>query len=178
MHRALFVLIAASLVFLLLPAAGAVDLTINATPQQVQFGDVITFHGKVTGINTIAVYLFLGGPGIDSRGVTLENLNVPAGRGLFTTAPVNLTDGTWTYRWDTSVILGTLEPGTYTVYEVDSPVDRLRYSRGDYATADITILPGEPPVTEAPLDPAVPVAAVGIAATAIVLLSMTRGKKE
>ena len=54
----------------------------------------------------IAVYLFITGPGLDTRGVTLENLNIAAGRGLFTTAPVNLSNGCWTYQWDTSVILG------------------------------------------------------------------------
>jgi hypothetical protein len=178
MRRALFLVIAAALIFLLIPAAGAVDLTINATPQTAQIGDVIKFHGTVTGINTIAVYLFLGGPSIDSRGVTLENLNMPAGRGLFTTAPVNLSDGTWSYRWDTSVILGTLEPGTYTVYVVSSPVDRLRFSREDYATTDITIRPGEGTPTESPLDPMLPMAAVGIAVTAMVLIARTRGKKE
>jgi hypothetical protein len=178
MRRALFFITTAAIIFLLIPAAGAVDLTINAMPQTAQFGDVITFHGTVSGINTIAVYLFLGGPGIDSRGVTLENLNVPAGRGLFTTAPVNLTDGTWSYRWDTSVILGTLEPGTYTVYVVSSPVDRLRFSREDYATTDITIRPGEATATESLLDPVLPVVAVALAMTAIMLIARNRGKKE
>ncbi len=34
-------------------------------------------------------------------------------------------------RWDTSVILGTLKPGNYTIYVESSPLDRLRiYERG------------------------------------------------
>ena len=74
-------------------------MTISAAPDQAHLGDVITLHGRVTGVNTIAVYLFLTGPGLDPRGVTLENLNVPAGSGLFTTAPVNLSDGRWSYSW-------------------------------------------------------------------------------
>ena len=111
MRWGLSALIFAVLVCALFPAVSAATLTINASPPQAHFGDVVTLSGTVTGVSTIAVYLFIVGPGLDTRGVTLENLNIAAGRGLFTTAPVNLTDGCWTYRWDTSVILGTLEPG-------------------------------------------------------------------
>ena len=102
-------------------------------PQQAHIGDVVTLNGTVSGITTIAVYLFVMGPDLDTRGVTLDNLNIPAGRGLFTTAPVQMNDGTWTYTWDTSVILGEMRPGKYTVYVVSSPVDRLRYVAGDFA---------------------------------------------
>jgi len=94
----------------------------HCIPQQVHIGDVVTLNGTITGITTIAVYLFVTGPELDERGVTLDNLNIPAGRGLFTTAPVNMNDGSWTYSWDTSVILGTLNPGTYTVYVESSPL--------------------------------------------------------
>jgi hypothetical protein len=92
--------------------------------------------------------------------VTLDNLNIPAGRGLFTTAPVRLNDGSWTYTWDTSVILGTMTPGKYTIYVVSSPVDRLRNVREDLATVDVEFLAPDKPVTEAPLEPAVPIIAL------------------
>ena len=176
MRRVCLALIAAALILLLLPPAGAVALTLNAAPAHPHVGDVVTLHGQVTGTNTIAVYLFLSGPGLDPRGVTLENLNIPAGRGLFTTAPVNMSDGTWTYVWDTSVILGNLEPGTYTVYEVSSPVDRLRYSHGDYATTDVTFLPGGTTVTQTPLDPAIAVAAMTVAG--ILCMGILSGRKK
>ena len=96
-------------------------------------GDTVTLSGTVTGINTIAVYLFVTGPDLDARGVTLDNLNIPTGRGLFTTAPVHMENGTWSYPWDTSVILGTLKPGNYTVHVVTSPVDRMRFNEGESA---------------------------------------------
>ncbi|WML67631.1 MAG: hypothetical protein METHP_01174 [Methanoregula sp. SKADARSKE-2] len=162
MRRVCSLLIALALVLLILPPAGAAVMTISAAPDQAHLGDVITLHGRVTGVNTIAVYLFLTGPGLDPRGVTLENLNVPAGRGLFTTAPVNLSDGRWSYSWDTAIILGNLELGTYTVYEVRSPLDRLRSSQEDFAKTDISFLPAGSPVTESPSDPVLPVLAIAL----------------
>ena len=44
------------------PLAAATELTISASPQQVHIGDTITLNGTVTGITTIAVYLFVIGP--------------------------------------------------------------------------------------------------------------------
>ena len=122
----------------------------------------------MTGIKTIAVYLFVIGPELDNRGVTLDNLNIPAGRGLFTTAPVHMENGTWSYTWDTAVILGNLKPGTYTIYVVSSPIDRLRFVRSDYTTTDIVFLPSEQPPNEVPLGPALPIVALVI--TGIVIL--------
>jgi len=147
------------------PVAASTILSISASPQQAHIGDAVTLNGTVTGIATIAVYLFVTGPELDVRGVTLDNLNIPAGRGLFTTAPVNLSDGTWTYTWDTSVILGTLEPGKYTIYVESSPLDRLRYTSGDYATVDIEFLPSDKPATRTPLEPALPLIAMGLVTT-------------
>jgi hypothetical protein len=161
MSRAYLLLITAALLGLLIaPAGAATTLTISASPQQAHIGDVITINGTVSGIATIAVYLFVTGPDLDTRGVTLDNLNIPAGRGLFTTAPVRLNDGSWTYTWDTSVILGTMTPGKYTIYVVSSPVDRLRNVREDMATVDVEFLAPDKPVTEAPLEPAVPIIAL------------------
>jgi hypothetical protein len=146
------------------PVAASTILTISTSPQQAHIGDVVTINGTVSGITTIAVYLFVTGPDLDTRGVTLDNLNIPAGRGLFTTAPVRLSDGSWTYTWDTSVILGEMSPGKYTVYVVSSPVDRLRSGREDMATAEVEFLASDKPVTETPLKPAISVIAVGVAA--------------
>src|SRR5512137_248638 len=165
MRRAYLLLITAALLGLLIaPVGAATTLTIAASPQQAHIGDVITINGTVSGITTIAVYLFVIGPDLDTRGVTLDNLNIPAGRGLFTTAPVRLSDGSWTYSWDTSVILGNMKPGKYTVYVVSSPLDRSRYVREDFATAEIEFLPSDKPVAETPLEPAIPVIAVGLGA--------------
>jgi hypothetical protein len=160
MRKALLLAVAACILCAMMPALSAVSMEINATPSVAHIGETVTLKGSVSGLKTIAVYLFVTGPELDNRGVTLENLNYPAGRGLFTTAPVNLDDGTWDYAWDTSVILGTLQPGTYTVHVVSTPVDRLRFAKGESAQTEIEFLPSGTPVNEVPLDPMVTLAAL------------------
>lgn len=174
MRRVWPLLFAAGMILLIIPVAGAAGLTINVSPDRPHIGDTVLLTGTVAGYKTIAVFLFLTGPGLDLNGVTLDNLNIPAGRGLFTTAPVNMQDGTWSYPWDTSVIIGTLKPGNYTVHVVVSPVERMRFNEGESAAADVTFLP--PPVTEAetPLDPVLPVAALGIAGIFLLLAGPKR----
>jgi hypothetical protein len=135
------------------PAASAISITLNATPTEAHIGDVITLNGTVSGIHTIAVYLFVTGPGLDPRGVTLDNFNIPAGRGLFTTSPVDMGTGNWQYKWDTSITLGEMRPGKYTVYVVSSPIDKQRFEEGDYAQTDIMLLPSKEPTTGIPLSP-------------------------
>lgn len=159
-------------------AEGSTVLSISASPNPAHAGDVITLNGSITGIQTIAIYLFITGPDLDLRGVTLDNLNIPAGHGLFTTAPVDMNTGRWSYLWDTSVILGDLKPGNYTVHVVSSPFDRLRYTKGDSATTGIEILPSENPVTEVPLDPFLPVVACGIVAVSGLLESRIQRKRK
>ena len=159
-----------------MPVAAATELTISASPQQAHIGDVITLNGTVSGIATIAVYLFVTGPDLDTRGVTLDNLNIPAGRGLFTTAPVQLSDGSWTYTWDTSVILGEMNPGKYTIYVVSSPLDRLRNVREDIATVEVEFLASDKPAAETPLGPGVPIIAVGVGA--VLGLCLTRMQRK
>jgi len=163
MHRLWPFLFVAAVLVLAAPVAGAVGVTIDTTPKDHHIGDTVTLFGTVTGINTIAVYLFVTGPGLDPRGVALDNLNIPAGRGLITTAPVNMVNGTWSYKWDTSVILGTLKPGNYTVHVVASPVERMRFNEGESASVGVTFLPPPETEPETPLDPVLPGVACGIA---------------
>ncbi|MFA5267424.1 MAG: hypothetical protein WC379_05590 [Methanoregula sp.] len=162
MHRVWPLLLAAAVFVLTVPVAGAIGLTIDATPADLHVGDTVMLSGTVTGINTIAVYLFVTGPGLDPRGVSLDNLNIPADRGLITTAPVNMKNGTWSYKWDTSVILGTLKQGNYTVHVVASPVERMRFNEGESASVGVTFLPAQEIPAETPLDPVLPMAACGI----------------
>jgi len=138
-------------------------LTIHAWPSEARVGDVIVLNGTVSGIRTIAVYLYVTNPDLDPRGVALENLNIAAGRGLFTTAPVKMSDGTWSYEWDTSIIAGNLKPGTYSVYVVASPLDRLRFNPQETAVAEISFAPAERPAAESPVPPWIPVIALVIA---------------
>jgi hypothetical protein len=160
MRRAFLLVILAALLIMAVPVSGAVTITANASPAVAPIGDTIILSGTVNGTPTIAVFLFVTGPDLDPRGVALDNLNIPAGRGMFTTAPVHLENGSWTYIWDTSIIIGTLKPGKYTVYVIDTPVDRQRFIREEYATTEIEFLPSDKPVTETPLDPFLPVLAL------------------
>jgi hypothetical protein len=163
MRRVWPLLLVAAVFALSGPVAGAVAMTIDAMPKDPRVGDTVTFSGTITGINTIAVYLFVTGPALDPRGVTLDNLNIPTGRGLFTTAPVNMENGSWSYAWDTSVILGTLKPGNYTVHVVASPVERLRFNEGESALVGVTFHPPLANQARTPLSPVLPAAACGIA---------------
>lgn len=160
MRRASLLIAVAIILCCTVPVANAISMEINATPLKAHIGDTIKFNGKISGLTTIAVYLFIIGPDLDNRGVTLENLNIPAGRGLFTTAPVNMSDGTWEYVWDTSVILGTLKPGAYTVYAVSTAFDRFRYAKGEYATTEVEFLPSGTPTNNVPIDTIIPLTAV------------------
>ena len=162
MHGMWHLLLLAAVIALTAPVAGAIGVTIDATPKDPHVGETVTLSGAVTGINTIAVYLFVTGPGLDPHGVTLENLNIATGKGLFTTAPVNMENGNWSYTWDTSVILGTLKPGNYTLHVVSSPFRQVQFSEGESASVGITFLPSPINPSEAPLDPLLPVAACGI----------------
>lgn len=149
-------------------------LTIMADPTEAHVGDTITLNGSVTGIKTIAVYLYVTSPDLDPRGVALENLNIAAGRGLFTTAPVKMSDGTWTYEWDTSIIVGNLKPGTYSVYVVASPLDRLRSNPQETAVAQVNFTPSQNPPPGAPLSPLVPLVAFVVAGIFFSVMEMKR----
>lgn len=166
-----FLLFCAAVLMLNFPVAAQAGLTIDAGPENPRIGDTVMLSGTVHGINTIAVYLFVTGPGLDPRGATLENLNIATGHGLFTTAPVNMENGSWSYVWDTSVILGTLKPGHYTVHVVASPFQRITTSEKDAASADISFLPSESAPSETPLDSLLPVAACSI----VIILLMAAG---
>lgn len=106
---------------LLIQGCAADHLTIGALSGLSAIGDRLELNGTTDAKGTIAVFLLLSGPGLDKRGVCLENLNLPAGYGYFTSAYVN-PDGTWRYIWDTRYLAGRLLPGTYTVYVVNLPL--------------------------------------------------------
>jgi len=169
MRRERLAILAVILALFLAPCAGAISMTLNTSENKVHVGDMVRLSGSMTGVKTIAVYLFLIGPGLSHEGVTLENLNVPIGRGLYTTAPVDLVTGQWTYDWDTSVILGNLKPGKYKVYAtygMSTSVDQLMgpNSDYDYATTEIEFLPSETPANEVPVPITLPLTALLFAA--------------
>lgn len=109
------VLICFSCSFLITAAAGA-DVSMEGV-----MGDTITFHGfSYVGDS---VYLFLTGPGLPENGVTLTDTSRRADQGHFTVVNVD-ENQEWTYIWKTSRIDSEIDPGTYTVYVTNKPVDR------------------------------------------------------
>ena len=110
-------------------------------------GSEITLTGTSTGSDT--VYLFVTGPNLPSAGGRLEDPDTPVQTGdpeSFTTVTVDA-DDRWTYRWRTGE--AGLDPGTYTVYAVDAPVDRSNLSGRGYTTIPVTLgTPPGTPVTE------------------------------
>jgi len=110
-------------------------------------GSEITLTGTSTGSDT--VYLFITGPNLPSAGGRLEDPDTPVQTGdpeSFTTVTVDA-DDRWTYRWRTGE--AGLDPGTYTVYAVDAPVDRSDLSGRGYTTIPVTLgTPPGTPVTE------------------------------
>lgn len=84
-------------------------------------GETITLHGySYVGDS---VYLFLTGPGLPENGVTLTNTDLRADQGHFTVVPLDDRQA-WTYIWKTSRIANEIDPGTYTVYVTNKPVDK------------------------------------------------------
>jgi len=111
---------------MLLAGSASGAITLDARPGTTHIGDRVHLSGHSGIPNTIAVYLFVTGPGLNRAGVTLENLHLQAGSGYFTTAFVH-PDGTFEYEWNTGFIVGHLIPGTYRIYVVNVPLnlDRL-----------------------------------------------------
>lgn len=122
---------------LLIQAGTADHLTIGALPELPAIGDRVVLSGTTDAEDIIAVFLFVAGPGLDRRGVCLENLNLPAGHGYFTSAHVN-PDRTWNYEWDTGYLAGRLIPGTYTLYVVNLPIGLPNSETASYAETNIT----------------------------------------
>ena len=99
----------------LIPAAVAADIEMEG-----YLGETITLHG-VSYVGD-SVYLFLTGPGLPANGVTLTNTDLRADQGQFTVVGVD-DNQEWSYVWKTSRIDTEIEPGTYTVYVTNEPVD-------------------------------------------------------
>lgn len=99
-----------------LPPATAADIEMDG-----YMGETVTLHG-VSYVGDM-VYLFLTGPGLPENGVTLTDTTQRADQGEFTAVRVN-DDQEWTFVWKTSRIANEIDPGTYTVYVTNEPVDK------------------------------------------------------
>jgi hypothetical protein len=132
------------LAFFYIPLCLADPLSISADPGVFSLGDRVELSGTTEARDIIAVYLLIVGPGLDARGVCLENLNLPAGQGYFTSARVK-PDGTWRYEWNTAYVAGNLQPGTYTVYVENVPLNLHRMGTSARAGTNLTMVRGDSP---------------------------------
>jgi hypothetical protein len=167
--RSLF-LFAVLMSAIVIQAGIADDLTIGVHPGLSAIGERVVVSGTTDAKDIIAIYLFVTGPGLDQRGVCLENLNLPAGFGYFTSAHVNQ-DGTWRYEWNTAYLAGRLVPGTYTLYVVNLPLG-LPHS-GSVSSARTNITFTKMPNPELGVD-ILPLCLFGVVLTAIVIHRRTR----
>ncbi len=97
-------------------------------------GETIDLHG--VSYNSDTVYLFMTGPGLPANGVTLTNPYKRADAGEFTVVGVG-SDQQWSFKWDTSKLENEIDPGTYTVYVVNAPVDKSGVEGHSYQTLSV-----------------------------------------
>lgn len=97
-------------------------------------GDTIDLSGP--SYNSKEVYLFLTGPGLPDDGVTLTDTSKLAAQGQFTMVDVD-SNQQWSVKWDTSRIENNIDPGTYTVYVVNAPVDKSNLAGHSYDTVSV-----------------------------------------
>jgi len=98
-------------------------------------GDVIDLHGSSN--QGTQVYLFLAGPGLPTDGVTLTDISQRADQGQFTVVDLD-SSGQWSMQWDTSRLASLINPGTYTVYVTQKPVDYSHLGSSDtYKTLSV-----------------------------------------
>ncbi|BBL67540.1 hypothetical protein [Methanoculleus chikugoensis] len=133
-------MITGALLLLALAAAPAVSAV------AVYPGSDVTLTGTSTGSDT--VYLFVTGPNLPPTGGRLDDPHTavrPGDPGSFTRVTVG-SDDRWTYRWRTGE--AGLDPGAYTVYAVEAPVDRRNLSGHGYTTIPVTFgVPSGTPAT-------------------------------
>ena len=114
--------------FFITAAAGA-DISYEG-----YLGDTIILHASSYDSNQ--VYLFMTGPGLPGNGVTLTDTTQRADQGQFTIVDVG-SNQQWSMTWETSRIQSRIDPGTYTVYVVNSPVDKSQLAGHSYQTLSV-----------------------------------------
>ena len=110
------------------PAAGYADSQANQTFEG-YLGSTIDLSG--VSYNSKEVYLFMTGPGLPDYGVTLTDTTKLASQGQFNMIDIDSSQQ-WSFIWDTSRIENYIDPGTYTVYEVNAPVDKSNLAGHSY----------------------------------------------
>jgi hypothetical protein len=113
-----------------IPAVSAADASYVG-----ELGDTIALHGvSYTGTQ---VFLFMTGPDLPATGVTLTDVTQRADQGYFTIVDLD-SNQQWSMKWNTQRIHNEIDPGTYTVYVVNEPVDKAHLgSSSSYQTLSV-----------------------------------------
>jgi PGF-CTERM protein len=120
---------------------GAVTITASGTGVY-YIGEEITLSGTCT--EGEYVYLFMTGPNLKTNGVKLDNVTVPARtteEDTFKKVEVEA-DDTWSYKWNTADIVGTLDAGGYTIWAASKPVNKDDLSDATYDSVSIHLNTG------------------------------------
>jgi len=121
---------------------GAVTITAAGTGTY-YIGEEITLEGTCT--EGDKVYLFITGPNLPSDGANPLKPGEPVidryGNLNFLVVDVE-PDDTWSEKWNTADIEGTLDAGGYTIYAVSAPVDKSDLSDAEYDTISIQLRSG------------------------------------
>ncbi|HOB44234.1 MAG TPA: MEMAR_RS02690 family S-layer glycoprotein, partial [Bacillota bacterium] len=120
---------------------GAVTITAAGTGTY-YIGEEITLEGTCT--ESDYVYLFITGPNLPSDGAYPLNPSTDAVSGnknTFIEVEVEA-DDTWSEKWNTAEIDGTLDAGGYTIYAVSAPVNKKDLTDAEYDTISIQLRSG------------------------------------
>jgi hypothetical protein len=109
-----------AILLLATPVAAAVSFTVPSA-FDMTLGESVTLTG--TADSTTVIYLFMTGPGLNSNGVSLTDIQALAETGNYIRVPVT-PDGRWKYTWYTQGISGRsgMEAGIYRIYATDLPL--------------------------------------------------------
>jgi hypothetical protein len=111
-----------------------------STDYEGYLGEIISLHGEA--YNSDQIYLFMTGPGLPENGVTLKDTTQRADQGQFTTVGVD-SNQQWSFKWDTLKLEDQIDPGTYTVYAVNAPVDKSNLAGHSYQTLSVYLKDGK-----------------------------------
>lgn len=150
-------------------------ITMTVQPEPFLIGNSIYIRGQAFHANTSTVYLLLEGPGLDSGGVSLDDISKRATDGVFTEVPISASTGEFRYDWETAGLTGKINPGRYTLHALSCPADLLQNGSPCVASSKVgitlsprisltpkTSLPVQSPTTKA--SPLLPLQAIGVIA--------------
>ncbi|HQD27440.1 MAG TPA: MEMAR_RS02690 family S-layer glycoprotein, partial [Methanoculleus thermophilus] len=131
---------------------GAVTITASGTGTY-YIGEEITLSGTCT--EGDYVYLFMTGPNLATNGVHLTTLervesagNKPPTDQKYIDAEKTFkkveveADDTWSYKWNTADIEGTLDAGGYTIWAASKPVNKEDLSEATYDSVSVHLNTG------------------------------------